>query len=196
MSQRVIRADYDERSIVVYQAYRPEIANAAVTAGRFVPPFSLTRMTWIKPSFLWMMERCGWASKPGQERVLAVRMTRAGWEEALGQATLTTFAPEVYNTFDSWRRDLEGASVRVQWDPERTIHGHALEQRAIQVGLSRQSVERYVNEWTLEIRDITPLIHSLRSLLDAGRAAEAQQRLPHERIYPTPPALAKRIGMD
>ncbi|WP_141653813.1 DUF4291 family protein, partial [Erwinia billingiae] len=27
------------------------------------PPFSMTRMTWIKPSFLWMMYRSGWGMK-------------------------------------------------------------------------------------------------------------------------------------
>ena len=59
--------------LTVYQAYPPEIADAAVAAGRFVPPFKRERMTWIKPSFRWMMYRCGWATKPGQERVLAVR---------------------------------------------------------------------------------------------------------------------------
>ncbi len=40
-------------------------------------------MTWIKPSFLWMMYRCGWAAKPGQERVLAVRITHEGFAWAL-----------------------------------------------------------------------------------------------------------------
>lgn len=47
-----IRADYDARSLVVYQAFSPAIANAAIEAGRFVAPFSFTRMTWIKSSFL------------------------------------------------------------------------------------------------------------------------------------------------
>ncbi|MDB5288908.1 MAG: hypothetical protein JWL69_149 [Phycisphaerales bacterium] len=51
-----IRADYDRQTIVVYQAYRPQIAEAALAAGKFVPPFSFGRMTWIKPSFLWLME--------------------------------------------------------------------------------------------------------------------------------------------
>ena len=50
---RQIRAGFDERTIRVYQAYSDEIAEAALKHGRFVsPPFSLTRMTWIKPSFL------------------------------------------------------------------------------------------------------------------------------------------------
>lgn len=196
MGQRAIRADYDARSLIVYQAYRPEIADAALRAGRFVAPFNLNRMTWIKPSFLWMMERCGWARKPGQERVLAIRISREGWEEALSQATMTTFEPALYGDFDAWRRALEHAPVRVQWDPERDLRGRAQEKRAIQVGVSRDLIARYVNEWTLEIRDATPLVRSLRRLLDDGRAADAQARLPRERLYPTPDALARRLGMD
>ena len=45
-----IRADFDRETIVVYQAYKPEIAQAALQAGIFVPPFSFGRMKWIKPS--------------------------------------------------------------------------------------------------------------------------------------------------
>jgi len=81
-----IRADYDRDGIVVYQAYGRAIGEPAVAAGRFVPPFSRDRMTWIKPSFLWLMGRSGWAGKPGQEMVLAVRITREGWEKALREA--------------------------------------------------------------------------------------------------------------
>ncbi len=40
-----IRADYDAASIVVYQAYSPYIALPAIQHNRFVPPFSLNRMT-------------------------------------------------------------------------------------------------------------------------------------------------------
>ena len=60
---RQIRADCNRDSIVVYQAYGEKIAQAALKAGKFVPPFSLNRMTWIKPSFLWLMERSGWGRK-------------------------------------------------------------------------------------------------------------------------------------
>lgn len=62
-----IRADYDADTIVVYQAYAPAIADAALAAQRFVPPFSFSRMTWIKPSFLWLMHRSNWGRKPGQD---------------------------------------------------------------------------------------------------------------------------------
>jgi Domain of unknown function (DUF4291) len=83
-STRLIRAAYTDKTIRVYQAYAPEIAEPAIRAGTFVPPFSRERMTWIKPSFGWMMYRSGWVRKSGQERVLAIEIWRDGFEWALG----------------------------------------------------------------------------------------------------------------
>lgn len=190
-----IRAGYDATSIVVYQAYRREIALPAAQHNRFVPPFSLNRMTWIKPSFLWMMERSNWGQKPGQEHILAVRITRQGWEEALSQAVLTSFEPGVYQDYDDWRRQLDGATVHVQWDPERTLRGASLPYRSIQVGLSRHIIQRYVEEWAVEIRDITPLVRKLSTLIQSGKSSNAQDLLPKERVYPLPAPIAHRLGM-
>lgn len=44
-----IRADYNQHTITVYQAYNDAIADVAVRDGRFGAPFSFNRMTWIKP---------------------------------------------------------------------------------------------------------------------------------------------------
>lgn len=54
---RQIRALYDEETITVYQAYSAEIAEPAVKEQSLTasPKFSGTRMTWIKPSWCWMM---------------------------------------------------------------------------------------------------------------------------------------------
>jgi len=195
MVEREVRADYDRDTIVVYQAYRAEIAVPAVEHNRFVPPFLLNRMTWIKPSFLWMMERSNWARKPGQEHVLAVRITRAGWEEALGRAVLTTFDPRVYQNQDDWQRQLDAAPVRVQWDPERSLRGESLNQRAIQVGLSRDIIARHVETWTVAIRDITPMVRKIAGLIQVGELARAGDKLPRERVYPVTEAIARRLGM-
>lgn len=78
-----IRADYDAETIVMYQAYSPAIAIPALRDKRFVAPFSFNRMTWIKPSFLWLMERSNWGQKSGQEHILAVHIKRSGFDEAL-----------------------------------------------------------------------------------------------------------------
>jgi len=196
MNEYEIRADYDGRSIVVYQAYGKAIALAALQHQRFVAPFSLNRMTWIKPSFLWMMERSNWGLKPGQEMILAVRITRQGWEEALSQAVLTSPNPRVYQGYEDWRAQFERTLVHVQWDPERTIRGKSLPIRSIQVGLSRHIVEKYVNEWTVEISDYTPLVRKIYKLLQDGQEARARSFLPHERVYPLDPIIGKRLGMS
>ena len=196
MKQREIRADYAAMSIVVYQAYQEQIARPALASQRFVPPFSLNRMTWIKPSFLWMMERSNWCRKAGQEYILAVLITRAGWDEALANAILTSPERGVYADAEAWRQQFEQATVILQWDPERSLSGASLQVDSIQVGLSRHITKRYVNDWTVEIRDLTPLVHKLRDLIANGRASQAKKLLPRERVYPVEAGVARRLGME
>ncbi|MEU0539886.1 DUF4291 domain-containing protein [Nocardia sp. NPDC005978] len=188
-----IRADYDQKSIVVYQAYSPAIADPAVAAQRFVPPFSTNRMTWIKPSFLWMMERSNWGRKPGQERVLAVRITREGWETALSQAVLTSFERGVYRDRADWEAQIKHATVNVQWDPERTLTGASRDTRSIQVGLSRHIIHRFVDDWVTEITDLTPRVRKISDLRAQGRNDKASALLPKESSYPLPIDLARRL---
>ncbi len=196
MKQYEIRADYDAATFVVYQAYSPAIALPAVASGHFVAPFSFTRMTWVKPSFLWMMERSNWGQKAGQEHVLAVRLTRAGWEEALANAALSTPERHVYRDTADWEAQKRAATVTVQWDPERTLRGAALPYRSIQVGISRHLITRYAEEWITQLTDVTPLVRKLHGLIRAGHADKAQALLPKERPYPVPAAIARRLGMD
>ncbi len=193
---REIRADYDRESIVVYQAYKPTIADAALAAGRFVPPFSFGRMTWIKPSFLWLMERSNWARKSGQERVLAVRITRKGWEEALSKAVLTSFESSVHHSTDAWRKQFENAKVHVQWDPERSIHGKKLDYRSIQVGVSRELISNYVESWIIQIVDLTSLTHKIRRLCEQGHSGRGKKLLPRERKYEVNSEIAQRLAMN
>jgi hypothetical protein len=192
--QRQIRARYTSDTITVYQAYAKEIALPAVTAGRFVPPFKRDRMTWIKPSFLWMMYRSGWATKPGQEHVLAVEITRSGFEWAIAHACVAQFDADRYSSWDSWHRQLKVSPVRVQWDPERSLFLEPLPHRSLQVGLSGDAVFRYLDEWTVGISDVTSTAHEIRDLLHTGRESEAAELLPEERPYPLPEDLAMNIG--
>ncbi|MDI6103809.1 DUF4291 domain-containing protein [Actinoplanes sp. NEAU-A12] len=194
--QRQIRAVYDDSTVTVYQAYSPDIADPAVRAGRFVPPFKRDRMTWIKPSFLWMMYRCGWASKPGQERVLAVSITRAGFEWALANASLSHYERSVHPDRATWQRDLKRAPTRVQWDPERDLRLRELPYRSLQVGLGGAAAVLYVDEWTTGITDVTPLVGEIRALLDSGDEPGANRLLPVERVYPLPAGVAAHLHAD
>lgn len=82
-SGRHILAHFDDESIIAYQAYRPAIGHFAARNGFFGGEFSLNRMSWVKPNFLWMMYRCGWGSNEGQEVVLAVRLKRSAFRGSL-----------------------------------------------------------------------------------------------------------------
>lgn len=183
---RQIRAVYDEATIRVYQAYRDEIADTALARGTFVsPPFSMTRMTWIKPSFLWMMYRAGWGFKDdGQKRILAVDISREGFEWALTNSSLS-----------HERATPDSPPVRVQWDPERDLHHHPLAHRSIQIGLSAPAVRKYVHEWIRSVTDITPLAHEMHDLIANGRLDEAMSRHPPERPYPVSDALRRHLEM-
>ncbi|MFF0721749.1 DUF4291 domain-containing protein [Micromonospora sp. NPDC003816] len=190
---RQIRARYSADTITVYQAYSPQIAEPAVAAGRFVAPFKRERMTWIKPSFLWMMYRCGWATKEGQERVLAVDLRREGFEWALERACLSHYDPEVHADRTAWSRQLKTSPVRVQWDPERSLRLAALPYRSLQVGLSGPAVAGYVDDWVVAIRDVTADVRQVRDLVRAGDDRAAVARLPVEQVYPLPAPIAAVI---
>ena len=191
---RQIRACYTADAITVYQAYSPQIAVPAVAAARFVAPFKRDRMTWIKPSFLWTMYRCGWATKPGQEHVLAVEITRSGFEWALARACLSHYDRHLYENKADWSRRLKTSPARLQWDPERSLQSRALPYRSLQLGLSGEAVDRYVDEWTVAINDITPAVARIRDLLKVGDHQTAAAHLPPEHAYPLPDQLRTSIG--
>lgn len=183
---RQVRALYAATTITVYQAYSNEIADRALEAGSFVPPFKLDRMTWIKPSFLWMMYRSGWATKLGQERVLAITITREGFEWALAHSGLSHFEPGTYASEQKWSEQMRINPVRVQWDPERSLTLAPLNHRTIQIGLAGPVVRLYIEQWITEITDRTRDAREIHSLVSAGKFAAARSLLPDERVYPLP----------
>jgi Domain of unknown function (DUF4291) len=160
-----ILAQYDEDTIVVYQAFCPSIAYScfAVEHGYLGgPDFSLKRMSWIKPNFLWMMHRSGWATKPGQDHVLAIRLQRVGFEQMLAQAVSSSYQPDdgQYPSQAAWQQAVAESEVRLQWDPDHDPTGQKVSRRAIQLGLRGQMLLKYVQEWTVDIEDITEFVRA------------------------------------
>ncbi|MEX1191657.1 MAG: DUF4291 domain-containing protein [Brumimicrobium sp.] len=194
MLEKQIRAVYDEETITVYQAYRAAIAIPAVKNQRFVSPFKMDRMTWIKPSFLWMMYRSGWSQKKGQEHILSIKIKRAGFDWALKNCCLSHFDSSLFASNEEWKSKLENSPVRLQWDPEKDIFSQNLNYRSIQIGLTGIAVEYYVNDWIVAIDDITPLCKRIYSLVLEKNIVEAKSLLPPENIYPLSDELKKVIG--
>ena len=182
MQMKEIRAVYDAETIRVYQAYNGVIAAEAVRLGTFGPHFGMNRMTWIKPSFLWMMYRCGWAEKENQEHVLAIDLRRSGFDSAVRQAVASTYRPDNGMTREQWQAAVQQSDVRVQWDPEKDPAGQNLPYRSIQLGLRGKAVQDYVQNWIVRITDITEQVKMLNLRRKAGE--DITPLLPQEQPYP------------
>jgi hypothetical protein len=179
---RHIMAQYDDESVVVYQAYRPAIGRFAAEHGYFGGDFKLSRMSWIKPNFLWMMYRSGWGTKEGQEITLAVRICRAAFDEILSLAVHSSCKAEVYGDHASWKRAVAESDVRLQWDPDHHPAGSPLPRRAIQLGLRGDVLGKYAREWIIEIEDISEFVAEQYQYVVSKEYN--QLRTPCERPYP------------
>jgi hypothetical protein len=177
---RHILAQFDANSIYVYQAYRPSIAQYAVAHQRFGGDFSYPRMSWIKPNFLWMMYRSSWASKEGQEHILAIRLKRSFFDELLRLVVPSSFTPGRFATRKEWQAAAALSDVRLQWDPDHDPVGRPLERRAVQLGLRGPTLRRYGEQELLSIEDITPFVAEQREHL---RDSCDKLAMPDERVY-------------
>lgn len=191
---RVILAQYDDETIVVYQAYSEKIGHRAAQEGHLlVPGFDLDRMSWIKTSFFWMMHRSNWATEPGQRVVLAIWLRRAAFDSILRQAVHSRYVPHVYPDENSWRRALDESGVRLQWDPDYPPHGPKLALRAIQLGLRGETLRRYAQEWIICVEDISDFVRQQAEF----RRDDDFLLVPAQRVYPVADrALASRLGLD
>jgi hypothetical protein len=191
---RHILAQFDDDSIVVYQAYCHSIGLFAAQNGHFGGEFRLSRMSWIKPNFLWMMYRCGWAQKEDQEVVLAVRIKRAAFDLILAEAVHSSFRPEVYASYEDWQRLVRKSEVRLQWDPDRHPSGVPLARRAIQLGLRGNILTRYSREWIVAIHDISEFVRDQYQSVVTRSYTELI--VPSEAVYPVnEKAIRYRLGL-
>lgn len=168
--------------IVVYQAYNTWIAKYAVEHQQpGGSNFSYNRMSWIKPNFLWMMFRCGWASKENQERVLALWLRKADFEVILSQAVHSSFQANDYSDRDVWKKDLEQKEVRLQWDPDHDPHGNKIGRRAIQLGLKGDVLEAFGRKMITRIEDVTDFVTEQKVWVDNKQLHQLQ--IPVEDVY-------------
>jgi hypothetical protein len=190
-----ILAQYDAETIVVYQAYRPSIGRYAVDNGKFGGDFSYSRMSWIKPNFLWMMYRSGWGTKEGQEITLGLRLRRQFFDDILAQAVASSFDESDCATQEEWRLAVANSSVRLQWDPDHDPAGRVVSRRAIQLGLRGPMLEALGRRELLEIIDLTKFVAVERDRVTSGELTRL--RTPVERRYvPDDPSIAQRLRLD
>lgn len=154
-------------NIFVYQAFNDNIADFAVKHQKFGGHhYSFNRMTWIKPNFLWMMYRSGWAEKDiNQNRILAIEMTFKGFEELLSEGVLTSY-DKSFGDEHIWREKLNNSNVRIQWDPDHDFKGEKLKRRTVQIGIKNEALHKFNNEFIVSIQDITNFVKEQKASID------------------------------
>jgi len=154
-----IIAGGDEENIIVYQAFNTQIAKYAVANQQFGgAAYSFNRMSWIKPGFLWMMQRAGWATKAQQENILAITLPINRFKIILQQATITSYDKEIFDTEEAWKEKLRGTDVRLQWDPDHDPFGNKQERKGMQLGMKGETLRKFCTEWIVQIEDITGFV--------------------------------------
>ncbi len=192
---RHILAQQDDDTLFVYQAFRPAIADYAIKIQKFGGThYSFTRMSWIKPNFLWMMYRAGWAEKEGQEKILAIRIKKIDFDKILSLSVFSSYKKDLYETQEVWKNKLEQYPVRLQWDPDHDIYGYKQERKAIQLGLKGQILEEFATEMIIEIVDVTEFVRNQKSKIDDGNINELL--VPQEQVYiPDSEVIQHQIGL-
>lgn len=199
---QVFEGEYDEGGVFVYQAFCNDIAEWSLQyqclGGE---KFNPRRMTWIKPSFGWVLYRSGYGSKHNQTRVLKLKISHDSLAYILERCQCS--------------HGTGGSLGRVQWDPARDMLApdgreprKMLRKRAIQIGIKGALSEYYVRS-IISIEDVTELSqdvgrahHLLASRKDLRKSSEDPMqlllsRLPDERAYMPccPQVTLRQLGM-
>jgi Domain of unknown function (DUF4291) len=193
---RHIIAFQEDDLIVVYQAYHEKtvefaIKNQILGGSRF----SYERMSWIKPNFLWMMYRCGWAQKENQKRVIAIWLKKTDFENILEQAVFSSFNSKIYENENDWKHHLQKSNVRLQWDPDHDPFGNKVERKAIQLGLKGKALEEFGKRQIVKIEDVTEFVMEQHIFVVENKIEKLQ--VPKETIYkPSTVELASKIDIS
>ena len=192
--QPMFRGEWDEQGVYVYQALCDEIADWALEHQKFGGPFwKKERMSWIKPSFAWMLYRSGYGKKSKQERVLKIKLSHETIAYLLSQCQLVNTMKHMKSEGSA---EFEGTG-RIQWDPERDLFRSEMKEpkkmlrrRAIQIGLSGALKQEWFVDKIISIEDVTSLaqkVHDAHALESEDDIACAMERikdlLPNERPY-------------
>jgi Domain of unknown function (DUF4291) len=220
---RHILAHYNNDTIVVYQAYRESIARYALEHQQFGgDDWQWSRMSWIKPNFLWMMYRSDWGRSKGQEAVLGIRIRCSFFDALLEQAVESSYSPpetkgksrsaEISKTrarpkgvgrlgnkkaltHEEWKEALAKSNVRLQWDPDHEPSGAKCNRRAIQLGLRGPVLEAFGTSEIVEIIDMSDFIAHQRTNTTTDRLDHLET--PTERVYvPAQHEIATRVGLS
>ncbi|MEN7551725.1 DUF4291 family protein [Rapidithrix thailandica] len=189
---KLIYADYDEEGVYVYQAFKPQTVQTAVALGTFGKGFGLDRISWIKPSFGWVLRRTKYGTKNRMQGIAKIKLSHQAFHEIISQSIESHWNQNVFASEDVWRNRLNSSDVIHQWDPERDLIGRRLERQAIQIGIRGEVIKKYVSDYIIGVEDVSSLAHEISRIKKGG--ATNFPGVPEEKEYPISEELFFRLG--
>lgn len=190
--KKLIYADYDEEGVYVYQAFKPKIVKVAVELGTFGKGFGLDRITWIKPSFCWLLRRSKYGTKNRMQAIARIKLSHEAFLEILNQSIETHWNESLFSKEDDWTKKINKSDVIHQWDPERDLIGKRLDRQAIQIGIRGQVIKKYVSDFIIGVEDVSDLAHAI------GKVAKSRSNnfpaIPIEKEYKVSEGLFLKLG--
>ena len=119
--------------------------------------------------------------KENQENILAIDMKRNAFDFLVQNAIMSTYKEDMGISYAEWKEQIKKSDIRCQWDPERDVFGNPLKYRSIQLGLRGEAVKKFVNEWIVNISDVTDYVKELSKKKNSGE--DISLLLPKEKIY-------------
>lgn len=183
-------------NIIVYQAFNSHISKWAVDNQKFGGShYKFTRMSWIKPNFLWMMYRAGWAMKEHEQHILAIEISKSNFEILLLKGVHSSYKEEIYKTQENWKSEMDNSEVRLQWDPDHDPNGEKLERRAIQIGIKGELLQKFATEWIISIEDLTEFVREQKRRIDSGAWNELEV-IAEQKISINNPEIVLKLELE
>lgn len=190
--KKIIYANYDEAGVYMYQAFKPATVKIAAELGTFGKGFGFDRLTWIKPSFAWLLRRSKYGTKNRMKGIAKIKIAHSAFLEILEQSIETHWNQKLYSNEDNWQKAINNSDVIHQWDPERDLVGKRLNRQSIQIGIRGEVIKKYVSDYILGVEDISELAHEIGRLKKSG--ANTFPSLEEEKVYEISAELFLRLG--
>lgn len=192
--RRQIFANYNDDCIRLYQIFSKEISSSLMATFKFGKAFNYNRVTWVKPSFLWTMQRSKFLSTKGEASVLAINIKRDCFERLLENSHIANPVLGAYfNSEKEFSKESREQPNTVQWDPDKNIIGKRLNRRALQLGLHPKSHQIF-EENIVAVADVTPLVKKIQGKLQDKK--DCEYLLPLEFPYPTTIEIIHMLEMN
>lgn len=185
---RPVLACFDDTTVTVFAAHRPEIGAWAIEHGTLGGPvWRGDRVARFRLSLPRVMSRSERGERAGKEVLLALTLRRDGFDAVLRQAVhWREFPASIFGTQARWRLATRFTEVVVDFAPDCAPDGSDLPRMTQRFGVRGHALKRLLGEWVVGVQDLGDLAQRWRT--------ESDPPTPELRPYPlTEPEVARTL---